>query len=330
MTLIRFEDVGHYYQAGKPVIQHLDLSVEEGEFVVLIGPSGCGKTTILKMMNGLIQPSSGRIFVMDKEIREWDSIELKRKMGYVIQQIGLFPHMSIEKNIVYSLDIQKSPAAVKRTRARELIDLVGMDESYLAKYPKELSGGQKQRVGIARALAADPEIILMDEPLGAVDQITRKVLQEEILRLYKTLHKTVVMVTHDIEEAIKLGTRIVVLRDGEIMQAGGRDEIVFRSQAGFVTDFLGNKGFLSYLNITEIRNYVTIPANDVQKNPLQEDPLQEDPLKKPVQLCVRSDEKLIVGIRMCLEYGVTRVCVQDEKGDRIGQFELSSLSKLAF
>lgn len=320
MALIRFEDVGHFYQADKPVIQHLDLSVTEGEFVVLIGPSGCGKTTILKMMNGLIQPSSGRIFVKGKEIREWDSIELKRKMGYVIQQIGLFPHMSIEKNIVYSLDIQKSTAEVKRLRARELINLVGLDESYLVKYPKELSGGQKQRIGIARALAADPEIILMDEPLGAVDQITRKVLQDEILRLYKTLRKTVVMVTHDIEEAIKLGTRIIVLRDGEIMQAGGRDEIVFKSKAGFVTDFIGNKGFLSYLNITEIGNYITIPANDLQKNSL----------KETVQLCVRSDEKLIVGIRMCLEHGVNRVCVQDEKGDRIGQFELSSLSKLAF
>jgi len=330
MTLIRFEDVGHFYQAGKPVIQHLDLTVTEGEFVVLIGPSGCGKTTILKMMNGLIQPTSGRIFVMDKEIREWDSIELKRKMGYVIQQVGLFPHMSIEKNIVYSLDIQKATPAAKRIRARELISLVGLDESYLAKYPKELSGGQKQRVGIARALAADPEIILMDEPLGAVDQITRNILQDEILRLYKTLHKTVVMVTHDMEEAIKLGTRIVVLRDGEIMQAGGRDEIVFRSKAGFVTDFLGNKGFLSYLNITEIRNYVTIPENNLQNNPLPANDVQQDPQKQTGRLCVRNDEKLIVGIRMCLEYGVTSVCVQNEKGESIGQFELSSLSKLAF
>ena len=320
MTLIRIEDVSHFYQAGKPVIHHMDLSVEDGEFVVLIGPSGCGKTTILKMMNGLIQPSSGRIFVKGKEIREWDSIELKRKMGYVIQQIGLFPHMSIEKNIVYSLDIQKAAAEVKRERARELINLVGLDESYLAKYPKELSGGQKQRVGIARALAADPEIVLMDEPLGAVDQITRKDLQDEILRLYQTLHKTVVMVTHDIEEAIKLGTRIVVLRDGEIMQAGGRDEIVFKSKAGFVTDFMGNKGFLSYLNITEIKNYITFTETG----------LQYDINYKQAGLCVRSDEKLIVGIRMCLAYGVNSVCVQDEKGNKIGQFELSSLSKFAF
>jgi len=138
------------------------------------------------------------------------------------------------------------------------------------------------------------------------------------------------MVTHDMEEAIKLGTRIVVLRDGEIMQAGGRDEIVFRSKAGFVTDFLGNKGFLSYLNITEIRNYVTIPENNLQNNPLPANDVQQDPQKQTGRLCVRNDEKLIVGIRMCLEYGVTSVCVQNEKGESIGQFELSSLSKLAF
>jgi len=320
MTLIQFEDVSHSYETDNPVVSHLNLSVEEGEFVVLIGPSGCGKTTILKMMNGLVHPTSGRIFIKGKEIKEWDSMVLKRKMGYVIQQIGLFPHMTIEKNIVYSLDIQKATTDVKKKRARELIILVGLDESYLSKYPKELSGGQKQRVGIARALAADPEIILMDEPLGAVDQITRKVLQEEILRLYKTLGKTIVLVTHDIEEAIKLGTKIVVLRGGEIMQAGSRNEIVFQSSEGFVSDFLGNKGFLSYLNIAEIKSYITVPEED-----------SKDAVHlNPGNLCVRYDEKLIVGIRMCLEYGVTSICVVDESGKSVGQFDLSSLSKLAF
>lgn len=320
MTLIQFENVSHSYETDNPVVKNLNLSIEEGEFVVLIGPSGCGKTTILKMMNGLVHPTSGQIYIKGKEIKEWDSMVLKRKMGYVIQQIGLFPHMTIEKNIVYSLDIQKATAEVKRKRARELIVLVGLDESYLSKYPKELSGGQKQRVGIARALAADPEIILMDEPLGAVDQINRKVLQEEILRLYKTLGKTVVLVTHDIEEAIKLGTKIVVLRDGEIMQAGSRDDIVFQSTEGFVSDFLGNKGFLSYLNIAEIKSYITLPEDDAK----------DTVHLKPENLCVRNDEKLIVGIRMCLEYGVTSICVVDEKGKSVGQFELSSLSKLAF
>ncbi len=316
MTLIRFVDVKQHYDADKTVIKNLNLSIDKGDFVVLIGPSGCGKTTILKMMNGLIHPSSGQIFVKEKEIRSWDPIELKRNMGYVIQQIGLFPHMTIEKNITYSLDIQKSISIDKHERACELMNLVGLDEEYLKKYPKELSGGQRQRVGIARALAADPEIILMDEPLGAVDQINRKILQDEILRIYQTLHKTIVLVTHDIEEAIKLGTKIIVLSDGEIMQSGVRDEIVFNNTNEFVTNFIGNKGFLSYLNIKKIKNYI-IPLDVNEKQIIN-------------KLCVKSDQKLIVAIRMCLENGLDSICVRDETDNLIGQFKLSSLSSMKF
>ena len=171
--MIEFRDVSQQYEAKKPIIRNLSLTVSQGEFVVLIGPSGCGKTTLLKMMNGLIQPDSGEIRIKGKELNAWDPITLKRNFGYVIQQVGLFPHLTIEKNIAYALDIQKASEALKKQRARELIQLVGLTEDYLPKYPNELSGGQKQRVGIARALAADPEIILMDEPLGAVDQIKR-------------------------------------------------------------------------------------------------------------------------------------------------------------
>jgi osmoprotectant transport system ATP-binding protein len=315
MTMIRFADVSHSYEDGKPVLRHIDLSIREGEFVVLIGPSGCGKTTLLKMINGLITPSEGNIQVKDRAIRDWDPIALKRNMGYVIQQIGLFPHLTIQKNIAYPLDIQKAGEEEKRKRAEELIELVGLDLSYLSKYPKELSGGQKQRIGIARALAADPEIILMDEPLGAVDQITRKILQDEIVRIHQALKKTVVFVTHDIEEAVKLGSRIVVLRDGEIMQAGTRDEIVFGPENGFVDDFLGNKGFLSYLNITKIKNYMVPPGN---RPPAASDAF------------VRGDDPLIVGIRLCLEKNAERVAVQDEDKNVIGTFELSSLSRLKF
>ena len=178
MNIIRFADVSHEYEPGRPVVKRLNLSIDTGELVVLIGPSGCGKTTLLKMINGLIMPSGGKVYIKDKEVGAWDSIELKRKIGYVIQQFGLFPHMTVEKNITYALDIQKAPDRIRKSKAEELIDLVGLDKGLLKKYPKELSGGQKQRVGIARALAADPEIILMDEPLGAVDQITRKILQD--------------------------------------------------------------------------------------------------------------------------------------------------------
>jgi len=169
VTIIQFKDVCQQNDPDMPIIKNIDLAIEKGEFVVLIGPSGCGKTTLLKMMNGLIFPDSGQVIIKGQDIHEWDPIALKRNMGYVIQQVSLFPHMTIEKNIVYALEIQKIPRGIKQKRARELINLVGLEESYLKKYPKELSGGQKQWVGMARALAAEPEIILMDEPLGAVD-----------------------------------------------------------------------------------------------------------------------------------------------------------------
>lgn len=170
MEIIRLEDVSKFYETDKPVLKNLDLTINQGEFVTLIGPSGCGKTTTLKLINGLIKPDNGKIYVKNKEINEWDIIELRRSIGYVIQQIGLFPHLTVADNISYVLDITNFSKEMKYNKAKELINLVGMDESYLAKYPRELSGGQKQRVGVARALAADPDIILMDEPFGAVDE----------------------------------------------------------------------------------------------------------------------------------------------------------------
>ncbi|URN85603.1 ABC transporter ATP-binding protein [Acetobacterium wieringae] len=314
--MIEFRDVSQQYQAGKPIIRHLSLTVSQGEFVVLIGPSGCGKTTLLKMMNGLIKPDSGEIRIKGKELKAWDPITLKRNIGYVIQQVGLFPHLTIEKNIAYALDIQKVSETVKRERARELIKLVGLEEDYLPKYPKELSGDQKQRVGIARALAADPEIILMDEPLGAVDQINRGGLQDEIIRIYQTLNKTIVFVTHDIEEAIKLGTKIVVMNQGEIMEMGSRDAIVFHSKSHFADDFIGNKGFLSYLNIVKIAQVVC--------------PFNGNVSEKEITLWVSAADPLIVGIRICLENGVNQIGVRDGAGQVVGAFDLGCLSRLKF
>ncbi len=312
MAIIQFENVRHEYETGRPVIRDFSLSIEKGELAVLIGPSGCGKTTLLKMINGLIKPNSGKVFVNNKDVNEWDSISLKRNIGYVIQQFGLFPHMTIERNITYSLEIQDIPERIRKSKAVELISLVGLDTSLLKKYPKELSGGQKQRVGIARALAADPEIILMDEPLGAVDQVNRKILQDEILRLYQSLKKTIVLVTHDIEEAIKLGTKVVVLREGMTMQIGSRDEIVFQKNKGFVDDFIGNKGYLSYLNITALDKYIT--------------PLNKENTLEMASGYVSIHDPLIVGIRYCLETGVDRVLVRDETNALVGVFKLESLS----
>lgn len=250
MEFIRFENVEKSYEDGKKIIDGLNLKINYGEFVTLIGKSGSGKTTMLKLINGLINPNSGQIFIKDKEINEWDIIELRRSIGYVIQQIGLFPHMNIEDNIGYVLNIKKEPKENIRKRAEELINLVGITQDYLKKYPRELSGGQRQRIGVARALAADPDIILMDEPFGAVDEITRRTLQEEMIKLQGNLKKTIVFVTHDIEEAFKLGSRIVLFDNGQIVQEGKREELLLNPKNEFVESFLGTNSFKKYLKET--------------------------------------------------------------------------------
>lgn len=245
--LIRFENIEKSYEEEKKVLDNLNLSIKNGEFVTLLGTSGSGKTTMLKLINGLISPNSGKVFIKDKEIKEWDIIELRRSIGYVIQQIGLFPHMTVEENIGYVLNIKKESKKSIKRRAEELIEMVGLSEEYLQKYPRELSGGQKQRVGVARALASNPDIILMDEPFGAVDEITRRLLQDEILQLQKKLRKTVVFVTHDIEEAFKLGSRIVLFHDGKIVQQGKKEELLLKPKNEFVKEFLGSEAFKKYL-----------------------------------------------------------------------------------
>lgn len=226
MPVIEFEGVNKSYGENE-VLKDFSIKVEEGEFLVLLGPSGCGKTTILRMINGLLSPDSGNIIIKEKSIKDWNLIELRRQIGYVIQQIGLLPHLNIEDNITYVLNLIKTPKNRQKERARELIEIVGMDKSFLHRYPKELSGGQQQRVGVARALAADPQIILMDEPFGAVDEITRRNLQEEIISIHKLLKKTIIFVTHDIEEAIKLGSRIVLLNEGKIERNEKRKILFF-------------------------------------------------------------------------------------------------------
>ncbi|MCY1152534.1 MAG: ATP-binding cassette domain-containing protein [Sphaerochaetaceae bacterium] len=247
MELIRFENVYKSYDTGKVIVNDLNFSINNGEFITLIGKSGSGKTTILKLINGLLSLDSGKIFIKNKEIRDWNIIDLRIDIGYVIQQIGLFPHMSILENIGYVLNLKKETKENIRERAEYLISLVGMSTSYLEKYPRELSGGQRQRVGVARALAANPDIILMDEPFGAVDEITRRSLQDEIVKLHQSLNKTIIFVTHDIEEAFKLGTRIVLFNKGKIIQEGTKQEILTNPKNEFVEDFLGNKIFLNYL-----------------------------------------------------------------------------------
>lgn len=256
MTSIKFENVTKIYPSGKKAISNLNLQINEGEITTLIGPSGCGKTTLLKMINGLIPSTKGYIYIEGKLLSEWDIIDLRRQIGYVIQQVGLFPHLNIQKNISYVLNIMGVDKLKQRERAEELITLVGLDVDSLNKYPRELSGGQQQRVGVARALAADPPIILMDEPFGAIDEITRKTLQNELLNLQEKLKKTIIFVTHDIEEAMKLGDRIVLLKDGRLEQKDSPKEIFFNPKTDFVKEFFGIRNFSSFMNITSIKDAI--------------------------------------------------------------------------
>ncbi|NSW76268.1 MAG: betaine/proline/choline family ABC transporter ATP-binding protein [Candidatus Atribacteria bacterium] len=244
MAIVSFREVSKIYQGDTPAVNQVSLDVEEGEFLCLIGPSGCGKTTLLKMVNRLIEPTSGTIVVEGREVRKWDPIRLRRHIGYVIQQIGLFPHLTVEENMTYVLSIMGRPLSERRRKARELLEVVSLDASYLRRFPRELSGGERQRVGVARALASDPKIILMDEPFGALDQITKEQLQGELLRLHRSLRKTIVFVTHDLQEAMKLGTRIGVMRKGRMLQIGTPSELLFTPADPFVEEFLGTGGLL--------------------------------------------------------------------------------------
>ncbi|MBS1849947.1 MAG: ATP-binding cassette domain-containing protein [Acidobacteria bacterium] len=216
-TVIEFHDVSYQVQSGRELISHLSLSVQAGETLVLLGRSGSGKTTSLKLINHLAAPSKGDVRVQGRSTQEWDVIRLRRTIGYVIQEVGLFPHFSVARNIGLVPRIEAWPEEKIRARVGELMQLVSLAPELGERYPRELSGGQRQRVGVARALAADPPILLMDEPFGALDPITRNELQHEFLALQKRLQKTVVFVTHDLREALLLGTRIALMEEGKLV-----------------------------------------------------------------------------------------------------------------
>jgi osmoprotectant transport system ATP-binding protein len=234
--MIRLIDVSKSFDEGQSyAVRDLNLEIAEGETLVLLGSSGCGKTTTLKMINRLIEVTSGIIEVDGKSILDQDPVELRRSIGYVFQGIGLFPHMTVEENVSVVLRLLGKPSKERRERARELLDMIDLDaDQYVDRFPKELSGGQQQRVGVARALAANPNYLLMDEPFGALDALTRDTLQQEVLRLKERLGKTIVFVTHDIFEALTLADRIAVMHEGNVEQVGTKDEILSSPATDFV------------------------------------------------------------------------------------------------
>ncbi|MEH6955696.1 ABC transporter ATP-binding protein [Neobacillus drentensis] len=239
--MIEFKDIVKKYRT-KTIIKPFSLEIEAGELVVFIGPSGCGKTTLLKMINKLIQPSSGKIFVNGTDISTMNPIELRRNIGYVIQNTGLFPHMSIKENLELIPKLKGEDPASIAQKTGELLELVGLDpKEFLHRYPRELSGGQQQRIGVARAFSTNSDIILMDEPFSALDPVTRSSLQDELFQMQKELNKTIIFVTHDMDEAIKIADKICILKDGDILQYDTPENILKNPANDFVEEFIGKR-----------------------------------------------------------------------------------------
>ncbi|MGC4895057.1 ABC transporter ATP-binding protein [Micromonospora sp. DT31] len=258
---ITLEGIRKRYPDGTEAVRELSLAVEAGELVVLIGPSGCGKSTVLRMINRLIEPTGGRILLGDDDVTRVDPVALRRRIGYVIQNVGLFPHQTVAANVATVPGLLGWPKQRTRARVDDLLDLVGLDPAQFGRrYPHELSGGQRQRVGVARALAADPVVLLMDEPFSAVDPIVRTRLQEEFLRLQAEVRKTIVLVTHDLDEAVRLGDRIAVLSEGGRLEQYDTPATLLGSPASdFVREFVGADRGIRRLAVTPVTRAVLDP-----------------------------------------------------------------------
>jgi len=267
-SAVQLEGVAKTYGAAVAV-RNVNLAVAKGELCTIVGPSGCGKTTTLKMINRIIEPSAGRILVEGQDAASIDPVQLRRRIGYVIQQIGLFPHMTVEENVAEVLKITGWKKSPRLRRAHEMLELVGLDPAMFAKRrPMALSGGQQQRVGVARALAADPHLILMDEPFAAVDPVIRKQLQVELRRIQRETNKTILFVTHDLPEAFTLGDRIAIFNDGEVVQSGRPEELLFAPASPFVSDYLHESRELLGLRFMKARDFAQESGHGLADLPL--------------------------------------------------------------
>jgi osmoprotectant transport system ATP-binding protein len=267
-------------------VDHVNLEVPEGEICILLGPSGCGKTTTLKMVNRLIMPTSGKIYIDDKDTDEYDPVQLRRNIGYVIQQIGLFPNMTIEENISLVPDLLGWEKERARKRAHELLEMVALDpDTFLRRYPSELSGGQQQRVGVIRALAADAPVMLMDEPFGAIDPINREIIQDEFLKMQSEIRKTIMFVSHDIDEAVKMGDKVAIFREGRLEQYASPDDLLANPVNEFVADFVGSDRTLKRLRLARVEDAMMPSAPTVG---------QDDTLERAKGLILDSGQRAVV------------------------------------
>lgn len=293
--MIQFINVSKAYKEHN-VIENINLEINKGELVVLIGPSGCGKTTILKMINRLIEPSDGQIKINGTDIEAQDPIELRRNIGYVIQQTGLFIHMTVRENIEIIPRLAKMPVSEIVDRTVKLMETVGLPEGFLDRYPNHLSGGQQQRVGVARAFAMNPDIILMDEPFSALDPLTRSQLQDELVSLQSKLHKTIVFVTHDMDEAVKIADRICILQGGRILQYDTPENILKNPAHGFVSEFVGSKRIWSSPQLIRAKDImITSPKTTYPYVPMFKG-LEKMRIDKVDSLIVIDEDNHLLGI----------------------------------
>lgn len=311
---IRFDRVVKEYQPGKRVVDGVTFAVDAGKFVVLLGPSGCGKTTLLKMVNRLVEPSGGSVFVSGVDVRSTDVTALRRNIGYVIQQIGLFPHMTIGENVAVVPSLVGWPAQRIAARVEEMLDLVGLPAAaFAARHPAALSGGQQQRVGLARALAADPEILLMDEPFGALDAIERGRLQGEVAALRERLRKTVLFVTHDVDEALRLADAIVVMRDGRVVQYDRPIAILAHPADAFVAELVNANDIVRRFGVMSVKQAMSPDA------PSNIESAQPPP---PV---IRDDSNLRSALSVMFAAGALSVRVVDAQGANVGTLTLNHM-----
>jgi len=309
--MIRFENVVKRYGDAE-ALSGVSLEVNQGELVTLLGPSGCGKTTLLRTVNRLIEPSEGTVYIGGQDVEKLDAVELRRGIGYVIQSIGLFPHMSVLENVVVVPRLLGWDKATREARAQEMLGLVGLEPSTFAtRYPRELSGGQAQRVGLARALCADPPVLLMDEPFGAVDPPTRERLQDEFLKLQAELKKTVLFVTHDLEEAVKIADRICLMNVGQVEQYDTPEALLKHPKTQFTREFLGPSRILLRLSRISLTALVE-PLN-----------------KETPEVSVKCSAMARDAFSALLANGSRSVGVTDESGQVVGQIRLESLLAVA-
>ena len=358
---IRLDKVGKTYPGTKvPAVEELSLDIHEGEILVLVGPSGCGKSTTLRLINRMIEPSSGRILLDGEDVTKVNPDKLRRRIGYVIQQIGLFPHQTLVQNIATVPRMLGWDKEKTKARAEELLGMVGLDpDQYRDRYPKELSGGQAQRVGVARALGADPDIMLMDEPFGAIDPITRERLQNEFLRLQGELRKTIVFVTHDIDEAIKMGDKIAILGErSTIRQIDTPERILAYPVDEFVDDFIGNGSTIKGLNFLKVSSlaltdYPTLepggsadagraalrdtgrewlvqlderrtPVRWIHANDLDSSGEQSG---EPIGELLHSEDTLFHALELMVQSASGETCVVDGSGAFVGVVRMADLAK---